>query len=60
MLAAPEVADELRARLKVEKDRKAALLSELETLKRGPRNPDEEGTGDRYGQQSVQQRRARS
>jgi site-specific DNA recombinase len=33
MLAAPEVADELRARLRVEKDRKAALVAELEALK---------------------------
>jgi site-specific DNA recombinase len=37
LLAGTEAADELRARLKVEKDRKAALTAELETLKKGRR-----------------------
>jgi site-specific DNA recombinase len=35
LLAGMEAADELRGRLKVEKDRKAALTAELETLKKG-------------------------
>jgi hypothetical protein len=35
LLAGTEAADELRARLKVEKDRKAALAADLEALKKG-------------------------
>jgi hypothetical protein len=35
LLAGMEAADELRGRLKVEKDRRAALTAELETLKKG-------------------------
>jgi site-specific DNA recombinase len=35
LLAGTEAADELRARLKVEKDRKAALAAELEALRKG-------------------------
>ena len=35
MLAGTDAADELRARLKVEKTRKAALAAELEALKKG-------------------------
>ena len=38
MLAGTEAADELRARLKVEKARKAALTAELEALKKGRRD----------------------